>query len=126
METQVRELKEDIDKLEIQLIEHIISCVKNLDLDVNIVSSKIRSSGKFRKYIETNESLQIKYEVHYLDESVSIDPIDKKILYSNTKIGYNNIEISNNFYIKIRMAIISRKNYVEMIDKKSKLEKILG
>ena len=125
METEVRELKEDINKLEIQLTEHIISCVKNLDLDVNIVSSKIRSSGKFRKYIETNESLQIKYEIHYLDESVSIDPIDKKIFYSNTKIGYNNIEISNNFYIKIRMAIISRKNYGEMIDKKSKLEKIL-
>lgn len=125
METEVRELKEDINKLEIQLIEHIISCVTDLDLDVNIVSSKIRSSGKFRKYIETNESLQIKYEIHYLDESISIDPIDKKILYSNTKIGYNNIEISNNFYIKIRMAIISRKNYGEMIDKKSKLEKIL-
>ncbi len=125
METEVRELKEDIHKLEIKLIEHIISCITDLNLDVNIVSSKVKSQGKFRKYIESNESLQIRYEIHYLEESIYLDPIDKKILYSNNKIGYNNIEISNNFYIKIRMAIIGRKNYVEMIDKKSKLEKIL-
>ena len=125
METEVRELKEDIHKLEIKLIEHIISCITDLNLDVNIVSSKVKSQGKFRKYIETNESLQIRYEIHYLEESIYLDPIDKKILYSNNKIGYNNIEISNNFYIKIRMAIIGRKNYVEMIDKKIKLEKIL-
>ncbi len=125
METEVRELKEDINKLEIKLIENIISCITDLNLDVNIVASKVKSQGKFRKYIESNESLQIRYEIHYLEESIYLDPIDKKILYSNNKIGYNNIEISNNFYIKIRMAIIGRKNYVEMIDKKSKLEKIL-
>lgn len=125
MDAEVKELKDDINRLEIQLTDHIISCIKDLDLDVNIVSSKVKSLGKFRKYIESNESLQIKYEIHYLDESISLDPIDKKILYSNNKIGYNNIEISNNFYIKIRMAIIGRKNYVEMIDKKSKLERIL-
>ena len=125
METEVKELKDDINRLEIRLTDHIISCIKDLNVDVNIVSSKVKSFGKFKKYIETNESLQIKYEIHYLDESVSIDPIDKKILYSNNKIGYNNIEISNHFYIKIRMAVIGRKNYFEMIDKKSKLEKIL-
>lgn len=125
METEVKELKDDINRLEIQLTDHIISCIKNLDLDVNIVASKVKSFGKFRKYIETNESLQIKYEIHYLEESISLDPIDKKILYSNNKIGYNNIEISDHFYIKIRMAIIGRKNYFEMIEKKNKLEKIL-
>lgn len=120
-----KNLSDEVQQLEVKLVEHIVSNIKDLNMDVNIVESKVTSQGKFKKFIEDNPRLQIKYEVHYMEESLSLDPIDKKILYSNTKIGYNNIELSNHFYIKMRMAIIGRKNYVEMIEKKSKLEKIL-
>ena len=118
-------LSEEVQKLEKELIEHIIKNIEDLDLEINITETKVSSQGKFKKYIEEHPRLQIKYEIHYLDESLSIDPIDKKILYRNDKIGYNIIEISNIHYIKLRMSIISRKKYFEMIDKKKMLHEIL-
>jgi len=120
-----KNLSDEVQQLEVKLVEHIVSNIKDLNMDVNIVESKVTSQGKFKKFIEDNPRLQIKYEVHYMEESLSLDPIDKKILYRNDKIGYNSIEISNEHYIKLRMAIIGRKNYFEMIAKKDMLEKIL-
>lgn len=120
-----RNLKRDVENLEKSLVDQIISSIEDLQIDINIVESKVVSQGKFKKYIETNKSLQIRYEIHYLDESLSLDPIDKKILYKNDKIGYNSIELSSNHYIKLRMAIIGRKKYFEMIDKREMLKQIL-
>lgn len=125
MNRENQNLRDDIIKMENRLVEHIMSKIEDLDLDMNIVETRVVSQGKFKKSVESCHSLQIKYEIHYLEESLSIDPIKKKILYNNTKIGYNGIELSNDHYIKLRMAIISRKRYFEMIDKKEKLEKIL-
>lgn len=125
MKGDVQNLSDKVQQLEVKLVEHIVSNIKDLDMDVNIVESKVTSQGKFKKFIEDNPRLQIKYEIHYMEESLSLDPIDKKILYRNDKIGYNSIEISNEHYIKLRMAIIGRKNYFEMIAKKDMLEKIL-
>lgn len=118
-------LSEEVQQLEKELVEHIVKNIEDIDIDINITETKVTSQGKFKKYIEEHPRLQIKYEIHYLDESLSIDPIDKKILYRNDKIGYNIIEISNIHYIKLRMSIISRKKYFEMIDKKKMLKKIL-
>ena len=118
-------LSEEVQRLEKELVEHIIKNIEDLSLDVNITETKVVNQGKFKKYIEDNPRLQIRYEIHYLDESLSIDPIDKKILYRNNRIGYNIIEISNIHYIKLRMSIISRKKYFEMIDKKKMLQEIL-
>ncbi len=118
-------LSEEVDKLEKELVEHIVKNIEDMDIDINITETKVTSQGKFKKYIEDNPRLQIRYEIHYLDESLSIDPIDKKIFYRNDKIGYNIIEISNIHYIKLRMSIISRKKYFEMIDKKKMLQEIL-
>jgi hypothetical protein len=118
-------LSEEVQQLEKELVDHIIQNIENLKIDVNITETKVTSQGKFKKYIEEHPRLQIKYEIHYLEESLSIDPIDKKILYRNDKIGYNIIEISNVHYIKLRMSIISRKKYFEMIDKKKMLQEIL-
>ena len=120
-----RNLKRDVENLEKSLVDQIISSIEDLQIDINIVESKVVSQGKFKKYIETNKSLQIRYEIHYLDESLSLDPIDKKILYKIDKIGYNSIELSSNHYIKLRMAIIGRKKYFEMIDKREMLQQIL-
>lgn len=125
MDRTNQNLRDDIIKMENRLVEHIISKIEDLDLDMNIVETRVASQGKFKKSIESCHSLQIKYEIHYLEESLSIDPITKKIIYNNTKIGYNGIELSNDHYIKLRMAIVSRKKYFEMIDKKEKLETIL-
>lgn len=125
MKGDVQNLSDKVQQLEVKLVEYIVSNIKDLDMDVNIVESKVTSQGKFKKFIEDNPRLQIKYEIHYMEESLSLDPIDKKILYRNDKIGYNSIEISNEHYIKLRMAIIGRKNYFEMIAKKDMLEKIL-
>ena len=118
-------LSEEVQQLEKDLVEHIIENIEDLNIEINITETKVSSQGKFKKYIEDNPRLQIRYEIHYLDESLSIDPIDKKILYRNNKIGYNIIEISNIHYIKLRMSIISRKKYFEMIDKKKMLQEIL-
>ena len=118
-------LSEEVQQLEQKLVEHIIKNIEDLNLEVNITETKVASQGKFKKYIEEHPRLQIKYEIHYLDESLSIDPIDKKILYRNDKIGYNIMEISNIHYIKLRMSIISRKKYFEMVDKKKMLREIL-
>ena len=118
-------LSDEVQQLEQELVEHIIKNIEDLNLEVNITETKVTSQGKFKKYIEEHPRLQIKYEIHYLDESLSIDPIDKKILYRNDKIGYNIIEISNTHYIKLRMSIISRKKYFEMVDKKKMLREIL-
>lgn len=125
MEDFRQNLSEEVQQLEKDLVEHIIRNIEDLDIEINITETKVSSQGKFKKYIEDNPRLQIRYEIHYLDESLSIDPIDKKILYRNDKIGYNIIEISNVHYIKLRMSIISRKKYFEMIDKKKMLQKIL-
>ena len=125
MEDFRQNLSEEVQQLEKDLVEHIIRNIEDLDIEINITETKVSSQGKFKKYIEDNPRLQIRYEIHYLDESLSIDPIDKKILYRNNKIGYNIIEISNVHYIKLRMSIISRKKYFEMIDKKKMLQKIL-
>ena len=125
MEDFNRNLSEEVEQLEKELVEHIIKNIKDMDVDINITETKVVSQGKFKKYVEDNPRLQIRYEIHYLDESLSIDPIDKKILYRNDKIGYNIIEISNVHYIKLRMSIISRKKYFEMIDKKKMLQDIL-
>jgi hypothetical protein len=118
-------LSEEVQELEKDLVEYIIGNIEDLNIEINITETKVSSQGKFKKYIEDNPRLQIRYEIHYLDESLSIDPIDKKILYRNNKIGYNIIEISNVHYIKLRMSIISRKKYFEMIDKKKMLQEIL-
>ena len=118
-------LSEEVQQLEQELVEHIIKNIEDLDLEINITETKVTSQGKFKQYVEEHPRLQIKYEIHYLDESLSIDPIDKKILYRNNRIGYNIIEISNIHYIKLRMSIISRKKYFEMIDKKKMLQEIL-
>lgn len=118
-------LSEEVQQLEKDLVEYIIGNIEDLNIEINITETKVSSQGKFKKYIEDNPRLQIRYEIHYLDESLSIDPIDKKILYRNNKIGYNIIEISNVHYIKLRMSIISRKKYFEMIDKKKMLQEIL-
>ena len=118
-------LSEEVQQLEKDLVEYIIRNIEDLNIEINITETKVSSQGKFKKYIEDNPRLQIRYEIHYLDESLSIDPIDKKILYRNNKIGYNIIEISNVHYIKLRMSIISRKKYFEMIDKKKMLQEIL-
>lgn len=118
-------LSEEVQQLEKDLVEHIIENIEDLNIEINITETKVSSQGKFKKYIEDNPRLQIRYEIHYLDESLSIDPIDKKILYRNNKIGYNIIEISNVHYIKLRMSIISRKKYFEMVDKKKMLQEIL-
>ena len=118
-------LSEEVQQLEKDLVEYIIGNIEDLNIEINITETKVSSQGKFKKYIEDNPRLQIRYEIHYLDESLSIDPIDKKILYRNNKIGYNIIEISNIHYIKLRMSIISRKKYFEMIDKKKMLQEIL-
>jgi len=120
-----RNLSEEVQDLEKELVNHIIKKIEDLSIDINITETKVSSQGKFKKYIEDNPRLQIKYEIHYLSESLSIDPIDKKILYRNDKIGYNIIEISNIHYIKLRMSIISRKKYFEMVDKKKMLQEIL-
>ncbi len=125
MEDSRRNLSEEVQQLEKELVEHIIRNIEDLNIEINITETKVSSQGKFKKYIEDNPRLQIRYEIHYLDESLSIDPIDKKILYRNNKIGYNIIEISNVHYIKLRMSIISRKKYFEMIDKKKMLQEIL-
>tara|TARA_B100000131_G_scaffold287894_1_gene298877 strand:- start:449 stop:829 length:381 start_codon:yes stop_codon:yes gene_type:complete len=125
MEGDRKNLSEEVQQLEKELVEYIIKKIEDLNIDVNITETKVVSQGKFKKYIEDNPGLQIKYEIHYLEESLSIDPIDKKILYRNDKIGYNIIEISNIHYIKLRMSIISRKKYFEMIDKKKMLQEIL-
>ena len=125
MEDFRQNLSEEVQQLEKDLVEHIIRNIEDLDIEINITETKVSSQGKFKKYIEDNPRLQIRYEIHYLDESLSIDPIDKKILYRNDKIGYNIIEISNVHYIKLRMSIISRKKYFEMIDKKKMLQEIL-
>ena len=118
-------LSEEVQQLEKDLVEYIIGNIEDLNIEINITETKVSSQGKFKKYIEDNPRLQIRYEIHYLDESLSIEPIDKKILYRNNKIGYNIIEISNVHYIKLRMSIISRKKYFEMIDKKKMLQEIL-
>tara|TARA_Y100000287_G_scaffold2794_1_gene2357 strand:+ start:3278 stop:3658 length:381 start_codon:yes stop_codon:yes gene_type:complete len=118
-------LSEEVEQLEKELVEHIVKNIEDMDVDINITETKVTSQGKFKKYIEDNPRLQIRYEIHYLDESLSIDPIDKKIFYRNDKIGYNIIEISNTHYIKLRMSIISRKKYFEMVDKKKMLQEIL-
>ena len=120
-----RNLSEEVQDLEKELVNHIIKKIEDFSIDINITETKVSSQGKFKKYIEDNPGLQIKYEIHYLSESLSIDPIDKKILYRNDKIGYNIIEISNIHYIKLRMSIISRKKYFEMIDKKKMIQEIL-
>jgi len=125
MEGSKRNLSEEVQQLEKELVDHIIKSIEDLSIEINITETKVASQGKFKKYIEDNPRLQIKYEIHYLDESLSIDPIDKKILYRNNKIGYNIIEISNIHYIKLRMSIISRKKYFEMVDKKKMLQDIL-
>ena len=125
MEDSRRNLSEEVQQLEKELVEHIINKIEDLSIDINITETKVASQGKFKKYIEDNPSLQIRYEIHYLDESLSIDPIEKKVFYRNDKIGYNIIEISNVHYIKLRMSIISRKKYFEMIDKKKMLQEIL-
>ena len=118
-------LSEEVQQLEKELVEHIVRNIEDLNIEINITETKVSSQGKFKKYIEDNPRLQIRYEIHYLDESLSIDPIDKKILYRNNKIGYNIIEITNVHYIKLRMSIISRKKYFEMVDKKKMLQDIL-
>ena len=125
MEDSKRNLSEEVQQLEKELVEHIINKIEDLNIEINITETKVSSQGKFKKYIEDNPRLQIRYEIHYLDESLSIDPIDKKILYRNNKIGYNIIEITNVHYIKLRMSIISRKKYFEMVDKKKMLQDIL-
>lgn len=125
MEGSRENLSKEVQQLEKELVEHIIKNIEDLNLEVNITETKVTSQGKFKKYIEDNPRLQIRYEIHYLDESLSIDPIDKKILYRNNRIGYNIIEISNVHYIKLRMSIISRKKYFEMVDKKKMLQEIL-
>ena len=125
MEDFRQNLSEEVQQLEKELVEHIVKNIEDMDIDINITETKVTSQGKFKKYIEDNPRLQIRYEIHYLDESLSIDPIDKKIFYRNDKIGYNIIEISNIHYIKLRMSIISRKKYFEMIDKKKMLQEIL-
>ena len=125
MEEPKRNLSEEVQQLEKELVDYIIKSIEDLSIEINITETKVASQGKFKKYIEDNPRLQIKYEIHYLDESLSIDPIDKKILYRNNKIGYNIIEISNIHYIKLRMSIISRKKYFEMVDKKKMLQDIL-
>ena len=125
MEESKQNLSEEVQQLEKKLVDHIIKNIDDLNIDINITETKVTSQGKFKKYIEDNPRLQIKYEIHYLEESLSLDPIDKKILYRNDKIGYNVIEISNIHYIKLRMSIIGRKKYFEMVDKKKMLEQIL-
>ena len=125
MEGSKQNLSEEVQQLENELVDHIIKSIEDLNIEINITETKVVSQGKFKKYIEEHPRLQIKYEIHYLEESLSIDPIDKKILYRNNKIGYNIIEISNIHYIKLRMSIISRKKYFEMVDKKKMLKEIL-
>ena len=125
MEGSRQNLSEEVQQLEKDLVEYIIGNIEDLNIEINITETKVSSQGKFKKYIEEHPRLQIRYEIHYLDESLSIDPIDKKILYRNNKIGYNIIEISNMHYIKLRMSIISRKKYFEMVDKKKMLQEIL-
>ena len=118
-------LSEEVQRLEKELVEHIIKNIEDLSLDINITETKVVNQGKFKKYIEDNPRLQIRYEIHYLDESLSIDPIDKKILYRNDKIGYDFIEISNIHYIKLRMSVVNRKKYFEMVNKRKILDELL-
>jgi|TARA_B100000073_G_scaffold347002_1_gene359974 hypothetical protein len=125
MKDAIKHLSYEIQEMESKLVDYIVSKIEDLSLDVNITETKVTSQGKFKKYIEEHPRLQIKYEIHYLEESLSIDPIDKKILYRNDKIGYNIIEISNIHYIKLRMTVVNRKNYFDMIDKKNMLDQIL-
>jgi len=125
MKDAIKHLSYEIQEMESKLVDYIVSKIEDLSLDVNITETKLTSQGKFKKYIEEHPRLQIKYEIHYLEESLSIDPIDKKILYRNDKIGYNIIEISNIHYIKLRMTVVNRKNYFDMVDKRNMLDQIL-
>lgn len=125
MKDAIKHLSYEIQEMESKLVDYIVSKIEDLSLDVNIAETKLTSQGKFKKYIEEHPRLQIKYEIHYLEESLSIDPIDKKIFYRNDKIGYNIIEISNIHYIKLRMAVVNRKNYFDMVDKRNMLDQIL-
>lgn len=125
MKDAIKHLSYEIQEMESKLVDYIVSKIEDLSLDVNIAETKLTSQGKFKKYIEEHSRLQIKYEIHYLEESLSIDPIDKKIFYRNDKIGYNIIEISNIHYIKLRMAVVNRKNYFDMVDKRNMLDQIL-
>lgn len=125
MKDAIKHLSYEIQEMESKLVDYIVSKIEDLSLDVNITETKLTSQGKFKKYIEEHPRLQIKYEIHYLKESLSIDPIDKKIFYRNDKIGYNIIEISNIHYIKLRMAVVNRKNYFDMVDKRNMLDQIL-
>ena len=125
MKDAIKHLSYEIQEMESKLVDYIVSKIEDLSLDVNITETKVTSQGKFKKYVEEHPRLQIKYEIHYLEESLSIDPIDKKILYRNDKIGYNIIEISNIHYIKLRMTVVNRKNYFDMVDKRNMLDQIL-
>lgn len=126
MNNDQKKLKEKVKKMESVLVNNIISNIENLNVDINIIETKINSCGKFKKNIENSLSLHIKYEIHFLEESLSLDPVNQKIVYNNSKIGYSGVQISNDYYFKLRLAIISRKKYFEMMDKIEKLKKILG
>ncbi len=125
MKDDIKNLSEEIQQMELKLVDCIVSKIENLNLDVNITETKLTSPGKFKKYIEDHPRLQIKYEIHYLNESLSIDPIDKKILYRNDRVGYDFIEISNIHYIKLRMSVVNRKKYFEMVNKRKILDELL-
>mgnify|MGYP003329901239 CR=1 FL=1 len=112
MDREIRELQKEVKRMEEILVESIIKNINDLNIDINIIENKIRTSTSILK----------KYELHFLEESLYLEPIEKKIVYNNKKIGYNDIIISSDYYIKMIMNVINRKKYFEMIEKRNNLE----
>ena len=104
--------------MELQIVENIERCLKNLDIEVNIVECK-------RSDHQNNFKKSKKIEVHFLDKCLTMNSGNREILYKDTTIELSEVEISQEFYTKLFIHVEMRQSILKMENKLENLKKIL-
>lgn len=118
LKSKLKYLKKEISFLELQIVENIERCLKNLDIEVNIVECK-------RSDHQNNFKKSKKIEVHFLDKCLTMNSGNREILYKDTTIELSEVEISQEFYTKLFIHVEMRQSILKMENKLENLKKIL-
>ena len=116
LNSKLKNLKEEIQSFEKELLKKIESDLENLNIEVNVIELK-RGHG-IPKNVKS-------YEVHYLNKCLILNGTNKGITFKVKSKSCYEIEISEEFYTKLSLLAKKRQCISKMENKLDSLKNLL-
>lgn len=116
LNSKLKNLKEEIQSFEKELLKKIESDLENLNIEVNVIELK-RGHG-IPKNVKS-------YEVHYLNKCLILNGTNKGITFKVKSKSCYEIEISEEFHTKLSLLVRKRQCISKMENKLDLLKNLL-